>query len=156
MTHASGPAIRSLRIFALIPLALYWVMLGFLTHLPPRALPNVGVNDKVAHTLAFSMLASLLYLTFWTVRPAGRGFWWKILLVILVYGALDEWTQPLTHRDCDIRDWICDGTGAAVAVAMLTLLRMVIQRRHRQWQAAFERAVRFAQTRDERQPPQGT
>jgi VanZ family protein len=38
----------------------------------------------------------------------------------LVYGLIDEITQPLTGRSCDIYDWLADLAGAGMAVGLLS------------------------------------
>jgi hypothetical protein len=142
---------------ALITLGLYWMGLGALTHMPPQHMPHSGLGDKLGHAAAFCLLGALLYSTLWLLRPMSRGLWWKTLLIVLIYGALDEWTQPLTRRTCDLWDWVCDAAGVSVAVLTLSMVRFIVQRPARQWQAAFERAINYGRQRDRtqqlRRPP---
>jgi VanZ family protein len=42
-------------------------------------------------------------------------------LVYLVYGALDELTQPLTGREADVADWVFDAIGVGLATLSLWL-----------------------------------
>ena len=100
-------------------LGLYWLVLFTATHLPPAHLPNAHFNDKVEHVAAFGLLTGALYVSLWSVkRPA-----WRIaaivLPIVLIYGALDEQTQPLTGRTCDLRDWYADTVGAVGAVTVM-------------------------------------
>jgi len=46
-----------------------------------------------------------------------------VLPILFVYGAIDERTQPLVNRTCDIRDWYMDSAGAVAGVAIMAALR---------------------------------
>ena len=89
----------------------YWALLGTMTHLPPRYMPHVEVSDKLEHFLAYGLLAGLLGLTTWVTFPRRPWLVWTVLILGLAYGALDELTQPLFHRDCEFEDWIADAVG---------------------------------------------
>jgi len=104
----------------------YWATLFVFTHLPPKDLPHVEVNDKFEHFFAYGLLSGMMGVTLWAAFPTRR---WvsRLPLVILVgaaaYGAFDELTQPLTHRNCDIHDWFADCSGAFVAAVVLFALQ---------------------------------
>jgi len=100
-------------------LAGYWLILFAATHLPrdfPAVPPQQRV-DKLVHLAAFALLAWLLA-TAWQ-RSAGRltgshlrAAW----LAIVLYAAVDEWTQPWVGRCGSPADWLADATGAAVGL----------------------------------------
>jgi VanZ family protein len=110
----------------IICLALYWLLICTLTHLPPADMPHVEVNDKIEHFAAFALLGFLLNAVLREITRRHAD--WLTLATILLYGALDEWLQPLTGRSCEFNDWMADGAGAAVAVVLLNLTRLVWQR----------------------------
>lgn len=99
----------------------YWIFLFVATHFPKLRLPEaVPRSDKLAHFAAYALLA-LLFWKFFEAnqRPLSPRFCWNALAVILVYAAVDEALQPLVGRSADVWDWICDVTGAAIALAAL-------------------------------------
>ena len=72
------------------------------------------VDDKFAHFAVYGLLATL-------VCRLGRG--WQVafwtLLVVSAYGASDEWHQSFVPgRSTDVRDWIADTLGAAIAIGL--------------------------------------
>src|SRR5262245_30420872 len=92
----------------------------YVTHLPPSNLPQLGRFDKLLHFAGFVYLGMM---ALWQVLPArmmpSRKQVLAVLLIILAYAALDELTQPLVHRDCELLDWAADALGAAVGIALL-------------------------------------
>ena len=98
----------------------YTCLLLTATHLPPRHMPNTHVNDKIEHFTAYAILTTLLQLTLWPNRRKPFLVLAMVLVGVLVFGALDEKTQPAFGRDCDIHDWYADTTGATIAT--LTML----------------------------------
>lgn len=109
--------------WVLLTLIAVGVVLG-LTHIPgedmPRAL-QVHALDKVEHIVAYGLIAGCFLLSLrrpvrWVLLLAG-------LVVLAALGALDETTQPLVHRSCDLWDFACDLTGIAVACVVLTVAR---------------------------------
>ena len=118
--------VRKLLLFALVA---YWLLLAALTHAPrlPPTGPRIG--DKTAHLLAYGILAALLFLTLWVLRPRMRWLPVLALCIPLAYGAVDELTQPLSGRDCEFADWVADAAGAAIAVGILTVIRRLTTRR---------------------------
>lgn len=101
------------------PWRLVWALLfaGLIFYASDRAVVGgvggVRVNDKLAHFLAYGLLATLV------CRAMGSG--WRGALVAVVaasaYGASDEWHQSFVPgRSCELADWVADTLGAAVAV----------------------------------------
>jgi VanZ family protein len=111
-----------------IVLILYWGFAFYMTHLPGLVIHLAG-GDKTAHYLAYGLLGGLLYLALWTNNPSTRDLAFKILVIGLCYGALDEWTQalPIFHRDCEFLDWCADAAGIATAIVGMTLIRRTLE-----------------------------
>jgi len=87
-----------------------------MTHMPAPTITLRG-GDKMAHFLAYGALGGLLYLALWTNNPGSPDLVFKILVIGMCYGALDEWTQalPWFNRTCDFVDWCADVAGLSVA-----------------------------------------
>lgn len=124
MNDATPPATdRSVLWRAL--LAGYWISLLVATHLPKRVagLPT-NQADKLVHFVAYAVLAWLLAMA-WQAS-VGRlnarhlKFVW---LVVVLYGAVDEMTQPLVGRTASLADWLADAAGAALALIIFQLAR---------------------------------
>lgn len=107
-----------------IVLICYWCLLFYLTHLRGLVVTIPG-GDKIAHYLSYGLLGGLLYLTLWSERPTARDLAFKILVIGMCYGALDEWTQaiPWFHRTCDFVDWCADSAGLATAAVGMTMIQ---------------------------------
>ena len=116
---------RFFRAFVYIVTMAYSIALFTLTH--THRPPGIGVNlgDKAAHFLGYGALTGLFYMTFWVALPRRRWSVLGALPMALLYGAMDEITQPLVGRTCELADWLADGSGAAVAVGGWELLRLV-------------------------------
>lgn len=105
-------------------LVLYWLALFVATHLPGDTpmLPTDS-TDKVIHAVAYAVLAALVALAWYAT---GRPIRWTYLLaaglVIVLYGALDEWTQIPVGRDGSVGDWVADVVGTAIGLALAALL----------------------------------
>lgn len=98
----------------------YWVALFIGTHIPMERLAfNPGSTDKFAHVGAFTVLAALLATT-WRLsagRLHVRQLLWVWIIVVL-YGAIEETTQPLMNRIASLLDWLADAIGAALGIAI--------------------------------------
>jgi VanZ family protein len=104
-------------------LAGYWLLLFVATHLPSQTtvLPQAGV-DKLIHVAAFALLAGLLA-TAWHMTAGHltlRHLIWLWLAVVL-YAAVDEWTQIPVGRIGSVADWVADAAGAILALAAFAL-----------------------------------
>ena len=104
-------------------LAVYWLLIFALTHLPAVELPPVHISDKIEHLLAYGALGGLLFLNLWLLRPSMTQIGIVVLAIGMMYGAVDEWLQIPVHRDCDLLDWFADTTGLAIAVVCMTWIR---------------------------------
>lgn len=113
----------------------YWPAMFVATHWPRLDLGSSNVwwsNDKFLHCGAFALLAFLLglFLGLGGREPSARP--WKIVLgVVLVvglYGVIDERTQPYFWRSADIRDWTADMVGCAIGLAAAATVNVVAAR----------------------------
>ncbi|HSI32928.1 MAG: VanZ family protein [Phycisphaerae bacterium] len=109
----------------------YAAFLATMTHLPPRKLPETGVNDKLEHFGAYGLLAGAVFCAAWASWP--RHAWratWVALVAALAFGVLDELTQaiPGVGRSCELNDWLADAAGAGIAVVVMTCVRVVVAR----------------------------
>lgn len=108
----------------LLTLLLAACVLG-LTHIPGEDMPNIlQVNglDKVEHITAYGTIAAFFLLSL--KRPVRPVLLLMGLAALAVIGALDETTQPLVHRTCDLRDFISDLTGIAIPCVVFLIVRL--------------------------------
>ena len=106
----------------------YWAFLCVVTHIPQPRLPGVPVSDKTSHLIGYGVLASMLYVTLWIARPHNWSLVWQIPLILFVYGALDEITQPMFQRSGEVADWVADAAGVLIAVAGWSCIRLFAAR----------------------------
>ena len=124
---------RAARLIFWFVTAAYWVGICVLTHLPPAQIAHVAdwlnlhLDDKVEHVLAFATLAGLLGMTLWVTFPHRPALLWGVLVVAMVYGALDEQTQKLVGRTCDLDDWIADTVGAMAGILPVLILQRFVR-----------------------------
>lgn len=109
-------------------LAIYWIALFAGTHYPDA--PQVGSDssDKWMHALAFGGLSVLLAATIALRRPLARVHYLQVVLVLAIYGAFDELTQPPFGRHCELSDWISDMIGVFIGLTVV----MAVSRLRRQ------------------------
>lgn len=89
---------------------LYLALVLTLTHLPRVGpLPDIPGKDKTIHFIAY-LLAAVLVLWGFLRRP-DLTHAACFILGLLLLGAVDEITQPLVNRTCDLRDWLADAAG---------------------------------------------
>jgi VanZ family protein len=81
------------------------------------AAPGINHFDKVAHTLVFGLIATLMGRSF-----RRRRWVWFAILLTSTYGAGDEIRQSFTvGRSVEMADWFADTAGAALAVTLYQL-----------------------------------
>jgi len=117
--HLRNPA------FWRLALAVFWLTLFALTHLPVEGpFAPITQYDKIAHGVAFAVLAALLATT-WQ-KSAGKLSASQLVwawLAVASYAALDEWTQSFVGRHTSAWDWTADAIGAALGLALFAWLR---------------------------------
>jgi len=108
----------------LICLLLYWPAIFILAHIPvPQFFHGAQVSDKTLHYIAYFVLVFLLW---FAVGPDRKVKWrraavWCVLLVVVCYGALDEWLQGYVGRNADVMDFFADLAGALTGLVLLTI-----------------------------------
>ncbi len=111
--------------FAILWVAgLYWLALFIATHWP-NAIAGLdhGHLDKVAHFAAFGGLA-LIVATAWA-SYAGRLTAQSLVALVLVlalYGAVDELLQPPMGRNCSFYDWFADVAGTITGTVLFAVV----------------------------------
>jgi len=82
------------------------------THLPPGAQGRHVVPDYILHFVGFSALGIV---TCWRSAGANRRLtwraWWVGVAFLAVYGIVDERTQPIFGRSCELTDYLADLCG---------------------------------------------
>lgn len=123
---------------AVTTLAGYWLAMAVLLHVPPvfPPVPRKYPVDKLVHAGLYFGLTLLLA---WTVlgfrRRSGESPRTQVLAaagwavaVAMVYGVVDEWTQPLTGRQFEWLDLVADDVGiVAGAVAFGAVARLFMR-----------------------------
>ncbi|HEY3391521.1 MAG TPA: VanZ family protein [Lacipirellulaceae bacterium] len=108
-----------------IALALYWLVLFVTTHIPSElaALPGAW-TDEFVHVTGFTLLAMLLA-TAWqfSIGPLGLRHLALAWILLVVYGAMDEWTQTFVSRHASLWDFLGDAVGALIGLALFATMR---------------------------------
>ena len=116
---------RRMKLIAWATVSCYILVAVCLTHMPKVPAGIEQGSDKILHAFGYFLYASLTYIAIGLSFPRYR---WAVLTVVLmlsVWAALDEITQPLFHRDCDFNDWLADMVGVITAVSLLGSLRLI-------------------------------
>jgi VanZ family protein len=110
--------------------AAYWVALAIGTRMPKEAIPDLATPglDKPVHLIAFAGWAALGAWATSRSWPARRWAAWMVLPVGLLYGAVDEWTQPWWGRTCDYDDWRSDAVGVFLGFAVVLVAGALARR----------------------------
>lgn len=101
----------------------YWLTLAVVTHIPiPDWVRKTGFSDKTMHYLAYFILTCLLWSA---ISPYKKADWrrlrvWRVILTVVIYGALDETLQGYLGRSADVQDFFADVLGALAGFAVLS------------------------------------
>lgn len=116
---------KNKKIIMTILLAVYWIAIFILTHIPiPKVVYKADVSDKALHFVAYLILTFLLWAT---ISPDKKINWrkltiWWVILVLITYGAIDEWLQQYVGRSTDLTDFYANMKGVAAGLILLSLL----------------------------------
>ena len=100
-------------------LAVIWISLVILTHIPvPQTVQGLGVSDKLIHLIGYFPLGLLLP----ACRVPGCGTGWRCLVVIAIYGILDELFQIPVGRTASFLDWVADVLGILLGLSAWRML----------------------------------
>ena len=102
----------------LVILILMWTGAFTATHIPARYIPGqiASIGDIPLHGIGFLGLSSwfILTVTAFGIKPVLRIL--LVLLVMMAYGAVDEYTQQFFGRSTELKDWLTDVTATVVSV----------------------------------------
>lgn len=113
-----------------VGLVLFWVTMFILTHLPKVPSSVTQMGDKTAHFVGYGVLLFGCCLSSASRDNFGLQNALKWNLVVSLYAAFDELTQPIVGRDADLNDWVADTLGGLAGTALFFLLRSLT---HRLW-----------------------
>ncbi len=109
----------------IILLIIYWSGLLILAHIPiPQLIRKAGVSDKCLHFLAYLILTFL----FWfSTKPDEKVNWrkfsvWSVLIIITIYGSVDELVQKYFGRTCDSMDIVANLAGTLTGLFIFSFL----------------------------------
>jgi len=121
-SHRTGPS-RRLRLATLLCCIAAWVGAFVATHTPVPAPPlGMHISDKTLHVVGYFALATVFWLTLLAYGKSGRVRTVATGIILAVYGAFDELTQPMFNRCASIGDWLADLCGIVIAVGVLQCL----------------------------------
>ena len=99
-----------------LPAVVYAALIFYLSSIPGRDVPHVGINDKVLHFILYAVFGILLMLAcprFWIAVGVG-----------LLYAVSDEWHQSFVPgRAVEVLDVCADVAGVAAASWFFKWLR---------------------------------
>lgn len=110
-----------------ILLLFYWPAIFILSHIPMARVPpwvlQVNISDKVLHYLGHLVLVFLLW---FAISPYRRVNWrravvWWVILVVVWYGAFDEWLQGYVGRNPNVMDFFADLAGTLTSLFILSI-----------------------------------
>ena len=121
MTPSSGQPNRLRRIVLYICIG-FWLAAFVATHVPASTISGVHVSDKTLHLAGYFLLGGVFLITLiiYGVSRTARDI--MVLLILAVYGAFDELTQPIVGRTAALGDWFADIGGAMLAIAIVELI----------------------------------
>lgn len=126
MTLAPIGRFRPLRHYALVVCVTLWCAACVLTHLPPDDVPNFHASDTTLHAAGFAGLTASFFAVLLCRGVPRLKRILMILAILPAYGALDEWTQPLFGRTCDLNDWMHDFMGMLLGIVIMELGTLLV------------------------------
>ena len=117
-----------LRLLYAMPLALYSLLIIYLSSLSSPNIPNFGFDwqDKVIHAGAFFVYGMLLQL--FLAKTLGilsqNRYILPFLIIGCLFGASDELHQYFVPgRSCELLDWVADTTGLMLSFGVVVLFK---------------------------------
>lgn len=108
-----------------------WLAAFTVTHIPLPEMPQgVEVSDKTLHRVGFGGLTFLLVMTMLAYRLRRSRRLLLAIIVLPIYAAFDELTQPYCNRTCDIHDWTADMTGMLAIIFVAEIMVTIVERWH--------------------------
>lgn len=93
-----------------------WICEFVLTHIPADSLPPLGAGDKLLHGVAFFAISGTFVAAISVCKVPRRRRIMLTAVIMSIYAALDELSQPLTNRTASFDDWLADIVGAMIAL----------------------------------------
>ena len=111
-------------------LILLWIGAFTATHIPAKYIPRhiASLGDIVLHGIGFLGLSSWFILTLaaFGVKLEHRII--LVLLVMLVYGAVDEYTQQFFGRSTELKDWLTDTMATVISLILWEIFLFLANR----------------------------
>jgi len=110
------------RRFLRLVLVAAWAVAFAATHIPAKLMSHHMPPERLLHLVGYAGLGGLFWVTLYAYGCTRRCRVWIILTVLMLYGALDEITQPFFNRCASIVDWSFDCIGVAIALIVCELV----------------------------------
>lgn len=102
--------------------ALLWIAAAVATHIPVPKLPQTAPGDKLMHFVGYFVLAFCFAFTMRKYKCTLLRATIVPAILLAIYGALDEITQPLVNRHCSLHDWYADVAGISAGLIVYVIL----------------------------------
>jgi len=104
----------------LVIFVLMWIGAFTATHIPNSTIPSEirDLGHFALHGLGFLGLSSWFILTLAALNVSPLHRIVVVLLTMMIYGAIDEYTQQFFGRSTDLPDWFID-TGATIVALVI-------------------------------------
>jgi len=103
-----------------LSLIFYWLILIIATSLPSKNMPNIKLNDKIEHLLAYFILGFLFNLSILfqdKFKILKNNAFISSIVLLMIYAILDELHQIfIPGRDGSFLDWSADTIGIILGV----------------------------------------
>jgi VanZ family protein len=114
----------------LVIFILMWIGAFTATHIPASYIPGpiAQLGDFSLHEIGFMGLSSWFILTLaaFGVEPPIRIL--LVMVVMLNYAAVDEYTQQFFGRSTELKDWLTDATATAAALILWETILFLAKR----------------------------
>lgn len=121
---------KNKKIAVYFPLVFYWITLIIATSLPSKDIPNLKINDKIEHFLAYLVLGFLFNLAviFQNKYKYLKKYAFLSTIVFLsIYAIIDELHQVfIPGRECSFLDWGADTIGILLGVLTTYIFMKII------------------------------
>ena len=113
-----------------VGLVLYTGVLIVATHLPSvGGMVRYPGADKVLHVLAYTVLGTLAAAVIHSARGLSLRNVTALLILLALFAAADELTQPWFSRQAEGGDWLADCVGFGLGVSVVALVAARLQQR---------------------------
>ncbi len=112
------------KIFTFI-LIVYLTALFISTHIPvPDWARQMEMSDKIMHFAGYMVLSLLFWLS---ISYEAKALWtrfrpWLLSVILILYGIVDEISQPFMNRSTDIGDFAANLVGIASGMLLVSFL----------------------------------